>query len=138
MQWEVVIGLETHAQLTTNSKIFSGAPIPFGAEPNTQACPVDLALPVILVVGLRLGCINHALLSAEAIRARGLTLAGWVANCVDPEMAHLADNLETLADPVHGLQAECWGYVPRLVQPDPAAVAAHLSRQMLLAFIKAQ
>ena len=45
MQWEVVIGLETHAQLSTVSKIFSGAPTQFGAAPNTQACPVDLALP---------------------------------------------------------------------------------------------
>ena len=44
MQWEVVIGLETHAQLQTKSKIFSGASIRFGAEPNTQACAVDLAL----------------------------------------------------------------------------------------------
>ncbi|HEX2530572.1 MAG TPA: Asp-tRNA(Asn)/Glu-tRNA(Gln) amidotransferase subunit GatB [Burkholderiaceae bacterium] len=50
MQWEVVIGLETHAQLTTKSKIFSGASTRFGAEPNTQACPVDLALPGVLPV----------------------------------------------------------------------------------------
>ena len=49
-QWEVVIGLETHAQLSTVSKIFSGAPTQFGAEPNTQACPVDLALPGVLPV----------------------------------------------------------------------------------------
>jgi len=50
MQWEVVIGLETHAQLTTNTKIFSGAPTTFGAEPNTQTSPVDLALPGALPV----------------------------------------------------------------------------------------
>ena len=50
MQWEVVIGLETHAQLSTVSKIFSGASTSFGAEPNTQACPVDLALPGVLPV----------------------------------------------------------------------------------------
>lgn len=50
MQWEVVIGLETHAQLRTQSKIFSGASIRFGAEPNSQACPVDLALPGVLPV----------------------------------------------------------------------------------------
>ena len=48
MQWEVVIGLETHAQLQTQSKIFSGASTRFGAEPNTQACAVDLALPGVL------------------------------------------------------------------------------------------
>ena len=50
MQWEVVVGLETHVQLATHSKIFSGASTAFGAEPNTQACPVDLALPGVLPV----------------------------------------------------------------------------------------
>ena len=49
-QWEVVIGIETHAQLATVSKIFSGASTAFGAEPNTQACAVDLALPGVLPV----------------------------------------------------------------------------------------
>src|SRR3954462_6131991 len=60
MQWEVVIGLETHAQLTTQSKIFSGAPIRFGAEPNTEACPVDLALPGVLPV-LNRGAVERAI-----------------------------------------------------------------------------
>lgn len=55
-----------------------------------------LALPVVLVVGLRLGCLNHALLTQEAILARGLRLAGWVANVVDPDMAAQAANLATL------------------------------------------
>ena len=50
MSWEVVIGLETHAQLTTVSKIFSGASTAFGASPNTQACAVDLAMPGTLPV----------------------------------------------------------------------------------------
>jgi aspartyl-tRNA(Asn)/glutamyl-tRNA(Gln) amidotransferase subunit B len=50
MTWEVVIGLETHAQLQTKSKIFSGASIAFGAEPNRQACAVDIALPGVLPV----------------------------------------------------------------------------------------
>ena len=50
MQWEVVIGLEVHAQLKTKSKIFSGASTAFGAPPNTQACAVDLGLPGILPV----------------------------------------------------------------------------------------
>ncbi|NDB23170.1 MAG: hypothetical protein EBY19_03485, partial [Burkholderiaceae bacterium] len=48
MKWEVVIGLETHTQLLTHSKIFSGASTQFGALPNSQACPVDLALPGVL------------------------------------------------------------------------------------------
>lgn len=55
-----------------------------------------LGFPVVMVVGLRLGCINHALLTAEAVRADGLRLAGWVANQVDPGMAGLAENLATL------------------------------------------
>jgi dethiobiotin synthetase len=55
-----------------------------------------LALPVVLVVGLRLGCLNHAMLTAEAIVARGLTLAGWVANRIDPAMQAQQDNIAWL------------------------------------------
>ena len=68
MQWEVVIGLETHTQLTTASKIFSGAAIRFGAEPNTQACPVDLALPGVLPVMNR-GAVERAIQFGLAIGA---------------------------------------------------------------------
>lgn len=67
---------------------------------NAQQTGADLAralnLPVILVVGMRLGCLNHALLTAQAIRAAGVTLAGWVANCIDPEMQVLEENIATL------------------------------------------
>ena len=59
-QWEVVIGIETHAQLATVSKIFSGAATAFGAEPNTQACAVDLALPGTLPVMNR-GAVERAI-----------------------------------------------------------------------------
>ena len=68
MQWEVVIGLETHTQLTTASKIFSGASIEFGAAPNTQACPVDLALPGVLPVMNR-GAVERAIQFGLAIGA---------------------------------------------------------------------
>lgn len=68
MQWEVVIGLETHAQLTTQSKIFSGASTRFGAEPNTQASPVDLALPGVLPVMNR-QAVEHAIRFGLAIGA---------------------------------------------------------------------
>jgi len=91
---------------------------------DTADLAVDLQLPVILVVGLRLGCINHALLTAEAIRSRGLTLAAWVANTVDVDMLHVADNLASLHS---GLAAPCLGHVPRLTDPNPAAIAAHLT-----------
>ncbi len=69
MQWETVIGLEVHAQLTTQSKIFSGASIAFGAEPNTQACAVDLALPGVLPV-LNRGAVERAIRFGLAIGAR--------------------------------------------------------------------
>lgn len=67
---------------------------------NDHETLADLAraigAPVVLVVGLRLGCLNHALLSAEAIRADGLKLAGWVANAIDPDMVCRDENIDTL------------------------------------------
>ena len=69
MQWEVVIGLETHAQLSTVSKIFSGASTHFGEKPNTQACPVDLALPGVLPVMNR-GAVEKAIQFGLAIGAQ--------------------------------------------------------------------
>ena len=72
MAWEVVIGIETHAQLTTKSKIFSGASTAFGAEPNSQASPVDLALPGTLPV-LNQGAVERAIRFGIAI---GATVAG--------------------------------------------------------------
>lgn len=108
--------------------------VPLSPDFDSTDFAVDLGLPVLLVVGLRLGCISHALLSAEAIRARGLRLAGWVANTVDAQMLHRDDNLATLR---HELgrrhQAPCLGVVPRLASPDPAAVAAHLDDAALRA-----
>ena len=79
-QWEVVIGIETHAQLATVSKIFSGAATAFGAEPNTQACAVDLALPGVLPVlnkkavecAIRFGLAIGAEVAQKSVFARSL------------------------------------------------------------------
>ncbi|WP_457329845.1 dethiobiotin synthase [Rhizobacter sp. P5_C2] len=68
-----------------------------------------LDLPVLLVVGLRLGCLNHALLTQEAIRSRGLRLAGWVANRVDPAMRAVDENIATLRDRI---DAPLWAELP--------------------------
>ena len=95
---------------------------------DTADLAADLGLPVILVVGLRLGCINHALLTAEAVRARGLTLAAWVANTVDPDLPHVADNLAALQA---GLNTPCLGHLPRLT--DPLAAPAYLDISPLVA-----
>jgi dethiobiotin synthetase len=70
--------------------------VPLTPEHTGADLAQALGLPVLLVVGLRLGCLNHALLSAEAIRARGLPLAGWVANRIDPGMAAADDNIAFL------------------------------------------
>lgn len=71
--------------------------VPLGARSDGGDLAQRLALPVILVVGLRLGCLNHALLTAQAIRARGLALTGWIANHIDPAMAAAPENVATLA-----------------------------------------
>jgi dethiobiotin synthetase len=74
-----------------------GALVPVDATRDMLDIAAHLRLPVLLVVGMRLGCLNHALLSAAAIRARGLGLAGWVANGIDPHMEALAANVEALS-----------------------------------------
>lgn len=97
--------------------------VPLSDNADTADLARQLALPVIMVVGLRLGCLNHALLTAEAIAARGLKLAGWVANTVDAGMAYAEDNVETLRV---RLPAPLLGCVPRLAAPLPSAAAGYL------------
>jgi dethiobiotin synthetase len=69
----------------------------------------ELGLPVVLVVGLRLGCLNHARLSARAIAADGCELVGWIANEIDPAMERIDENVELLAARI---PAPCWGRLP--------------------------
>jgi dethiobiotin synthetase len=82
-----------------------------------------LKLPVFLVVGLRLGCINHALLSARAIAADGCRLIGWIGNRIDPEMASAEENISTLQE---RLLAPCLGVLPHTARPDPRTLAGFL------------
>jgi len=70
--------------------------VPLNRQETLADLAVTLNIPIILVVGMRLGCINHALLTVEAIKSRGLTLAGWVANQVDAEMPVFEENLASL------------------------------------------
>jgi dethiobiotin synthetase len=72
--------------------------VPLGPRETLADVPRLLGLPVVLVVGLRLGCLNHALLSAEAILSDGLELAGWVANTLNPAMPRLEDNIDALRE----------------------------------------
>jgi len=82
--------------------------VPLNAELDTADLAQQMNLPVIMVVGMRLGCINHALLTMEAIKARGLSLVGWVANQVDPHMTVFEENLEALENRI---QAPCVGVI---------------------------
>lgn len=75
-----------------------GFVVPLAPGLDTRDLAVALGLPVVLVVGLRLGCLNHALLTAESIRCAGLPLAGWVANAIDPQMAVPDENVAALAE----------------------------------------
>lgn len=86
--------------------------VPLSDETDTGDLAVALNLPVILVVGLRLGCLNHALLTVEAIRARGLTLAGWIANPIDPTMSYVQENIQMLASKIAAPQLHALESVP--------------------------
>jgi dethiobiotin synthetase len=82
-----------------------------------------LGLPVMMVVGLRLGCINHARLTARAIIEDGAHLAGWIANDIDPAMARSDDNFAILQ---RVLPVPCWGRLPHAISPDPRAFSRNL------------
>lgn len=102
--------------------------VPLSEQANLSDLAIALGLPVILVVGVRLGAINHAVLTAEAIARDGLQLAGWVANIVEPATSRLEENLASLA---LRLSAPCLGTVPYLSDASAHAVAAHLNLDLL-------
>jgi dethiobiotin synthetase len=91
-----------------------GVLVPLGQDLDMLDVARRLRLPVLLVVGVRLGCLNHALLSSRAIRDRGLQFAGWVANRIDPAMARGDDNVAELAA---RLPAPLWDDVPWNTEP---------------------
>jgi len=105
----------------------------FGVPLNRGEDSADLArclgLPVILVVGMRLGCLNHALLTAQAMRASGLKFAGWIANHVDPEMLAAQRNVAALAE---RLPVPLLADIHFMPQPDPQHIAALLELPNLL------
>ncbi|MFC4930601.1 dethiobiotin synthase [Massilia sp. GCM10023247] len=97
-----------------------GFRVPFNDQFDSADLAAQLNLPVILVVGMRLGCISHALLTVEALIQRGLVLAGWVANTADPDMRFFQENIEALAARI---PAPLLGVVPRLAHPTAANAA---------------
>lgn len=102
-----------------------GLLVPLGPRLSAAVIPARLDLPVVLVVGLRLGCLNHALLTVEAMQARGLRLAGWIANTIDPAMLRRRQNFETLCARI---PAPLLGEVPHAAKPR----AGHIARALII------
>jgi dethiobiotin synthetase len=101
--------------------------VPLAPHLFASAIARDWALPVVLVVGLRLGCLSHALLTAEAIVADGCRWIGWIGNQIDPQMAAIEENIDTLR---RLLPAPCLGILPHGAAPEQAS---HLLDQKVLA-----
>jgi dethiobiotin synthetase len=98
--------------------------VPINSRETLADVAQELECAVIVVVGMRLGCLNHALLTMEAIRRDGLQIAGWVANVLDTEMPRLQENIDTLKQ---SIDEPCLGIVPRLDDLSPEQVASFLT-----------
>jgi dethiobiotin synthetase len=105
-----------------------GFKVPLTDTEDTANLVQQLGLPVIMVVGMRLGCLNHALLTAQAIQSKGLRLVGWVANQIDPAMAVFDENVQALEK---RLPAPLLGVVPHYPSPDARIVASLLRISLL-------
>jgi len=104
--------------------------VPLGPAFETPELARALGLPVVLVVGLRLGCLNHALLSAGAIAASGLALAGWIANEMEQPMEAGDENVAALRERI---DAPLLARLPRFTPPEPGALARHFDAEALAA-----
>ncbi|ADE12810.1 dethiobiotin synthase [Sideroxydans lithotrophicus] len=102
--------------------------VPLNEKQDSADLAKQLGLPVILVVGMRLGCLNHALLTLRAIADLQLECAGWIANVLDADMPALQENIEALRERV---AAPLLGIVPFQSQPDACAAAANLNLDLL-------
>jgi len=103
--------------------------VPLNEQQDVADIAVHMNLPVILVVGLKLGCINHARLSMQAIQARGCRVMGWVGSQIDPEMMNVDENIKTLKQ---YLPVQCLGVVPWLEERDTETVAGYIDSEALI------
>lgn len=125
---ESFLGLNALADMVIVEGV-GGFLVPLNSVQDSADLAVQLGLPVILVVGIRLGCLNHAQLTAEAIAARRLTLAGWVANVLDRNMVMLEENICVLQA---RLGAPLLGVIPCMEQPDSRKAASFLNLALLV------
>ena len=132
ISFKTVLDAVGQLRARTDALVVEGAGgflVPLSETQTGADLAVALGLPLVLVVGMRLGCLNHALLTAEAIRARGLTLAGWIANRVDPGFLCPDENLAYLRS---HLGAPLWADLPFSAHPDPRADADRFSLSNVL------
>lgn len=101
--------------------------VPLGEDWSIEDMALMLGLPVVLVVGLRLGCLNHARLSLSRMRSSGAMVVGWVGSVVDPDMLRLEENIASLH---HLLDVPCLGLVPHLRADETGA--RHLDATVLI------
>lgn len=128
---ELKIACEKVIALNKDLTVIEGAGgwlVPLNESETLADLPKALNLPIILVVGIRLGCLNHALLSAQAIELSGLSIAGWVANIIE-ENPVSADNVDTLK---HWIKAPCLGVIPRLDKASADNAAQYLDLTAVL------
>ena len=104
--------------------------VPLNPRETMAHIPKQLGTSVIMVVGMKLGCINHALLTAESIARDGVRLAGWVANCIDADMDCYEENVSTIEAM---LRAPLIGNIPYLDDISPESVAEYFDLDLLLA-----
>jgi dethiobiotin synthetase len=125
--------LDAYQKLAAQAEVIivegvGGLCVPLNAQQDSADMLKALGLPIILVVGIRLGCLNHALLTVEAINARGLTLAAWVANIIDENMPHLEENIAALQQRI---AAPLLGIVPFLPNVDARVASSKLALDRL-------
>jgi dethiobiotin synthetase len=109
-----------------------GFNVPLGHASDTAQLAARLALPVVLVVGMRLGCLNHALLTAEAIAARGLKLAGWIANHIEADMKAATENVRALEQRI---PAPLIARIAHAAIPDSGTIASRLDLTPLMQLV---
>ncbi len=102
--------------------------LPLNGREYLSALPQQLNIPVILVVGMRLGCLNHALLTVEAIQRDGVKLAGWIANRIDADMSCYEENLDSLKTRI---SAPCLGEIPFSPNAEPENLTQHIDLSLI-------
>ncbi len=131
--------VESYKELAAQAEVVivegaGGFLVPLNNTQDTADLAIELGIPIILVVGMRLGCLNHALLTIRAISACGLECAGWVANVIDVDMLVLDENIQALQQRI---KAPLLGVVQYQVAADPMQIAAQLDLKLLTEFTPA-